>query len=280
MQYNIQHGIHPLIFVFFSPILSRESPSRKEKKRKPDFEMSATLRQEEESPAKRRKTVATKQNGLHRNTNSSVIGNQKPATSQSTPQGEEDNKQQPKTEKRTRQDESNSIFEQLDKGNEIDITGLVEKDIENVGYQKVDSTVVIPKLVGYDISSTEESDEVPSESTGTEPSTDEKTSTTWEDKSAKCGTQPKGEKETKSSGSIKPDKPNGSQGTRSLRISSKKTAVQNTGSVEVKPQTRRTRRTRRSEEEKCLPEDHNKTDGITSDGTKRATRRSLRTRKS
>ena len=248
-----------------------------EKKTRPDFEMSTTLHQEEESPAKRRKI------GWCRNTNSSVIGNQTPRTSQSVPQREEDNKQQPKSKKHTRQDESNSIYQQINMGNEIDITGLVEKGIENVGDQKLDSSVVIPKLVGYDISSTEESDEVLSESTAKAPSTDDKTSTTSELSSAKRGTQPKEEKETKSSGSIKSDKPNGSQGTRSLRISSKKTTVQNTANVsnvKVKLQTRRTRQTRRSEGEKCSPEDHNKTDGVTSNETKRATRRSFHTRKS
>ena len=255
------------LYFFFSPILNRRSSSRKEKKRKPDSEMSASSDQEEESSAKRRKTAASKQSAPHRNTSSSVIGSPKSMTS---PQRDKDNE----TKKRTTRHETNSVCKRLNTGTENVIAGPVGKDNKNTSDEKIDSMVVIPKLVGYDISSTEDSEDVPSESTEKEQLTDDKIDTTSEDKSVKNGVQPEGKKE------MKTDKSKGSQSKRPLKSNSKKTTVQSpadASNVKVKPETRRTRKTRRSEEENCLPEDKN---GTNSDGTKKATRRSLRTRKS
>ena len=246
-----------------------------EKKRKPGSEMSASSDQEEESPAKRRKTAASKQSTPHRNTSSSVTGSPESMTSQSSkPRRDEDNEQQPKTKKGTTQYETKSVSKRLDTGTENIVTGPVGKAIKNTGDEKMDSTVVIPKLVGYDISSTEESDDVPCESTEKEQLTNDKIDTTSEDKSAKTGVQPKGKKEMKS------DKSTGSHATGPLKNNSRKTTVRssaNASNVKVKPETRRTRKSRISEVENCLPVDNN---DINSDGTKKATRRSLRTRKS
>ena len=240
-----------------------------EKKRRPDSEMSASSDQEEESPAKRRKPVASKQSAPHRNTSSSVIGSPESMTS---PWQDEDNEQQPETKKRTTRHETNSVCKRLNTGTDV-IAGPVGKDNKNISDEKIDSTVVIPKLVGYDISSTEDSEDVPSESTDKEQLTDDQIDTTSEEISVKTGVQPKGTKEMKS------DKSNVSQTTRPLKNNSRKTVQSsaNASNVKVKPETRRTRKTRSSEVENCLPEAKNATN---SDGTKKATRRSLRTRKS
>ena len=165
--------------------------------------MSASSDQEEESPAKRRKTVASKQSAPHRNTSSSVIGSPKSMTS---PQRDKDNE----TKKRTTRHETNSVCKRLNTGTENVIAGPVGKDNKNISDEKIDSMVVIPKLVGYDISSTEDSEDVPSESTEKEQLTDDKIDTTSEDKSVKNGVQPEGKKE------MKTDKSKGSQSKKTL----------------------------------------------------------------